>query len=102
MPSLRLLNGTILIASIWTKPRTAYALDRLSYLHVVPDPMPSYDSYIPWTPVFSNLAGPPCRSILSQYQHVDLLSNYIIPVKLPTHHDQLSAVTVENILSKVV
>ena len=50
----------------------------------------------------SNLAGPPCRSILSQYQQVDLLSNYIIPVKLPTHHDQLSAVTVENILSKVV
>jgi len=50
----------------------------------------------------SNLAGPPCRSILSQYQQVDLLSNYIIPVKLPTHHDQLSAVAVENILSKVV
>ena len=50
----------------------------------------------------SELAGPTCRETLSQYQDVDLLNDYIFPVDLPTDFDELSAVPLEFIVSKVV
>ncbi len=43
-------------------------------------------------------AGNPCRSSLQQYQEVDLLNSYIVPVHMT---EDLTVVPIENIISKV-
>ena len=49
-----------------------------------------------------NKAGHPCRTSLRNYQQIDLLSSYIIPLDPYTDHCQLVAVPVSCIISKVL
>ena len=46
--------------------------------------------------------GHPCRSSLNIYQQVDILNNYIVPLKGVTPSTQLVRVPIEHILSKLV
>ena len=45
--------------------------------------------------------GPPCRPQLAQYQDADILSQYIVPVSLPTEHTPLTIIPITSIVSKI-
>lgn len=46
-------------------------------------------------------AGHPCRRVLQQYQHADLLSSYVIPINMSTIDSPLIAVPIDSIISKL-
>lgn len=68
----------------------------------IPKPYALLRELNPLDTTIINQAGHPCRTSLLHYQEADLLSMYIVPVTIQTEHSPLIAVSVDNIVSKLV
>ena len=67
-----------------------------------PEPYALLRELNPLDTTIINQAGHPCRTSLLHYQEADLLSMYIVPVNISTELSPLTAVSVNNIVSKLV
>ena len=101
-PELPVASATILTVVIGTAQTIPSISDKYSFLLVLQNHTHLYVRLNPLDTTMMNQAGHPCRTSHLHYQEADLLSMYIVPVDISTELSPLRAVSVNNIMSKLV